>query len=124
MKTLLLALLVLTTACTVTPQNPEGWMEREANACLPTAIAFRQGLERSGVWSEVFIYRHRGADGRDYGHAMAAYLYPPGANRLWTYDLHGSYLTRAYTNDVAGIARAAHTARTGLTNTWGATWVR
>ncbi len=55
---------------------------------------------------------------------MTAYLYPPGANRLWTYDAQGSYLTRAYTNDLPAIARAAHAARTGLDTTYGAAWVR
>jgi hypothetical protein len=42
--TLLAALFI--TACVSLPSNPEAWMEREFNACLPTAIAFREGLRK------------------------------------------------------------------------------
>ena len=40
-----------------TPSNPDAWMEREKNACLPTAIAFREGLRKYNVWSEVVGYQ-------------------------------------------------------------------
>jgi hypothetical protein len=88
-----------------TIENPEKWMEREKNACLPTAIAFQKGLERQGLWSKVLIYRYldRNMNKRS-GHAVTVYLYPPGKNQLWTYDYLGSYRVRAYNDRPIQIA--------------------
>lgn len=106
---ILCLLCLLLAACQTTPKNPEAWMERETNACLPTAIAFREGLKKYGVWAEVLTYRFvSDNDGKQHGHAIVSYLYPPGKNRLFTYDSWGSYPTRAYTNDAIGIAKTAH----------------
>lgn len=116
-------LLLLLAGCT-TPQNPEQWMEAEINACLPTAIAFRQGLQRQGVWAEVFRYNFKDSNGKQRGHAMTAYLYPSGKNQLYTYDSWGSYRTRAYTNNVELLAREAHRLRHLSTNTFLAEWIR
>jgi hypothetical protein len=44
-------------SCSTTPTNTENWMETKRNACLPTAIAFREGLRKYDVWSEVVIYK-------------------------------------------------------------------
>jgi hypothetical protein len=111
MKALLLILSVLvSTGCAVTPQSPEPWMARERNACLPTAIAMSQGLKRQGITAKVVRYSYR-LQGRLLGHAITAYLYPPGANTLYTYDYEGSWRTRAYWGDDAGIARAAESLR-------------
>jgi hypothetical protein len=97
-------------ACASTPRNPEAWMEREINACLPTAIAFREGLRRYNVWSEVLVARWwDGSSPR--GHAYAVYLYPPGKNQLWTYDQWGSYRSHAYTNSPVMVAHAANLQR-------------
>jgi len=91
-------------------------MEQEINACLPTAIIFKQSLNKYGIWSEVFRYSWKDSQsGKIKGHAMVAYLYPPGKNQLWTYDAKGSYRTYAYTNNVQSIAQYAHTLR-GDTN--------
>lgn len=108
MKTpvVILALLALLAGCAVEPRNPEGWMTRERNACLPTAIAMSQGLRRQGITAKVVRYSYR-RNGRPVGHAITAYLYPPGANTLYTYDYEGSWRTRAFWADDAGIARAA-----------------
>ena len=120
-KVLLIALLA--SACT--PTNPEKWMEREVNACLPTAIAFRQGLKRQDVWAEVFSYRYRDPmENKMHGHAMVAYLYPSGENKLWAYDNMGSWRVRAYTNDIARIAREANASRGWGTNTYMAEWIK
>jgi hypothetical protein len=97
--------------CETLPRNPEIWMELEINACLPTAIVFKQALNRQGIWAEVFRYSWRTDKGKLRGHAMVVYLYPPGKNKLWTYDALGSYRTYAYKDDVVGIARAAHRVR-------------
>ena len=111
MKVLLLILALLgSTGCAVTPQSPEPWMARERNACLPTAVAMSQGLKRQGITAKVVRYSYR-LQGRLLGHAITAYLYPPGANTLYTYDYEGSWRTRAYWGDDTGIARAAESLR-------------
>jgi hypothetical protein len=50
-------------------------------------------------------------DGRPVGHAITAYLYPPGSNTLYTYDYEGSWRTRAFWDDPTGIAAAAERLR-------------
>ena len=96
--------------CATEPRNAEQWMTRERNACLPTAIAMAQGLKRQGIEARVVRYSYN-RDGKPVGHAICAYLYPPGANQLWTYDYEGSWRTRAYFDDAAAIARAAERIR-------------
>jgi hypothetical protein len=111
MKVLVLILALLgSTGCAVTPHSPEPWMARERNACLPTAIAMSQGLKRQGIQAKVVRYSYRLPE-RLLGHAITAYLYPPGANRIYTYDYEGSWRTRAFWGDDAGIARAAESLR-------------
>ena len=97
-------------ACTATPRNAEQWMSRERNACLPTAIAMSQGLTRQGISARVVRYSYE-SKGRPVGHAITAYLYPPGANTLYTYDFEGSWHTRAYWSDPHDIAAAAERLR-------------
>lgn len=110
MKVFVLIACMLVGGCVATPKNPEAWMEREINACLPTAIAFREGLRKYNVWSEVLVVSWW--DGkRQRGHAYTAYLYPPGKNQLWTYDNWGSYRSRAYTNDPLMVGRTANLQR-------------
>ena len=124
MKKLTLFLTLALAACQ-TPRNPQAWMEQEINACMPTAIAFRPGLRESDVWAEVFTYRYY-----DYyqkrlrGHAMVAYMYPPGTNQLWTYDQLGSYRTRAFKNDVRAVAKKAHEQRGSSGSFRSAEWVK
>jgi hypothetical protein len=116
MKKLLLLTIVLLVACQTTPKNPDFWMEKEINACLPTAITFRESLRKYDIWAEVFTYRwYNIEENKGHGHAMVAYLYPKGKNQLWTYDALGSYKTRAFTNNVYQIAQQAHSLR-GDTN--------
>lgn len=112
MKAILLFLVLFIVGCETTPTNPEFWMEREINACLPTAILFKQSLRKYDIWSEVFRYSwYDQQTGKMKGHAMVAYLYPPGKNQLWTYDSAGSTRIRAYTNNVLDIAQKSHYAR-------------
>ena len=116
---------MLLIACSTTPTNPEFWMEKEINACLPTAIIFKRSLNKYGIWSEVFRYSWKDSKtGKIRGHAMVAYLYPQGKNLLWTYDAMGSYRTYAYTNNVQNIARYAHHVRGSTENVFGAEWIR
>lgn len=110
-RTPLITLMLLVLAgCETMPQNPENWMVRERNACLPTAISMSQGLRRQGITSKVVRYSYQ-RNGRMLGHAITAYLYPPGANKLYTYDYEGSWRTRAFWSDNVGIARAAESLR-------------
>ncbi len=102
-------------ACETTPKNPEAWMEAQVNACVPTAIIFKQSLRKYGIWSEVFRYSWIDSKGKLRGHAMVAYLYPAGKNQLWSYDAEGSFRIRSYTNNVLDIAQKSHNAR-GWTN--------
>jgi hypothetical protein len=87
-------------------------METKRNACLPTAIAFREGLRKYDVWSEVVVYGwFDKKDKKLKGHAIVAYMYPPGKNQLWTYDFWGSYRVRAFKDDPVDIAQKAVNAR-------------
>ena len=125
MKYILLILTLFLIACETTPTNPEFWMEREINACLPTAIIFKQSLKKYGVWSEVFRYSWKDSQtGKIKGHAMVAYLYPPGKNQLFTYDAMGSYRTYAYTNNVQNIAAYAHRVRGNSDIIFNAQWIK
>lgn len=124
-RLLLLISLLFVVACQSVPNNPEYWMEKEINACLPTAIIFKQSLRKYDVWADVFSYRWQDPEtGRYHGHAMVAYLYPPGKNQLWTYDADGSYRTYALTNDVTRIAQVAHTVRGNNGKVFLAEWIR
>lgn len=115
MKYFLLFLSLFLIGC-ATPTNPEFWMEKEINACLPTAIIFKQALNKYDIWSEVFRYSWIDSEtGKVRGHAMVAYLYPKGKNQLWTYDAMGSWKTRAYIDNPTQIAQQAHYVR-GNTN--------
>jgi hypothetical protein len=108
MKKVLLTLIFLA-GCQTTPKNPNAWMEAEKNACLPTAISFREGLRKSNVWSEVITISYIDYNNKQKmcGHSIVAFLYPPAKNQLWTYDYKGSYRTRAYTNNPVSIAQQA-----------------
>ena len=110
-KLLILIASVLLIGCETTPMNPERWMERERNACLPTAIAFKQGLDRQGIWSEVVRYTYTNDKGKRVGHAIVAYLYPPGKNQLWTYDFEGSWRTRAFIDNPKQIGQQSENVR-------------
>ena len=109
MKTLALLVSLLLVGC-AGPTNPESWMTRERNACLPTAIAMAEGLKRQGIQARVLVYSYK-ANNRTMGHAVTAFLYPTGKNSLYTYDYEGSWRTRAYWDDPMGIATAAERLR-------------
>jgi hypothetical protein len=85
------------TACSTldvvgTPANPERWLEREVNACLPTAIVFKESLKRYGVWAEVLTYKaYDPIKNKTESHALVVFNYPPGKDSYWTYDYEGSF---------------------------------
>jgi hypothetical protein len=110
MRLLAILVAVALAGCATEPRNAEQWMARERNACLPTAVAMSQGLKRQGIQARVVRYAYT-AKGRQVGHAITAYLYPPGSNTLYTYDFEGSWRTRAFWNDPLGIATAAERLR-------------
>jgi hypothetical protein len=112
MKFLTLAIICLALLGCATPSNPDFWMETQQNACLPTAIAFRESLKKYQVWSEVVAYQYWDpSKQKKVGHSIVAYLYPPGKNQLWTYDYMGSYRIRAFINDPLTIAQMAENLR-------------
>lgn len=124
-KYLLFITICFLTGCKTTPTNPEFWMEREINACLPTAIIFKQSLRKYNIWSEVFRYSWKDdKTGKLKGHAMVAYFYPPGKNQLFTYDAMGSWRTFAYTNNVQNIAQYAHKIRGNNEKIFDAIWIK
>jgi hypothetical protein len=109
-KALVLSLFLV--SCESLPKNPEPWMEMKRNACLPTAIAFKEGLKKYDIWSEVVIYKWYDTKQKQLqGHAITAYMYPKGKNQLWTYDYWGSYRVRAFIDDPVDIAQKATNAR-------------
>ena len=111
MKAAAAILLLCFSACTSTPKNPQAAVEREINACLPAAITMREGLVKSGVWSDVLVV-HWNEGQKRRGHAYAIYLYPPAKNQLWAYDRDwGSIRVRAYKNDARAVAIAANNSR-------------
>ena len=100
MKPLLAPLILCALLCIcgflyAVPSNPDWYLEREINGCLPTAITFRESLRKYGVWARVLLtvyvdelhengkYKH--------GHAMVVFIYPSGKQRLWSYDSEGSW---------------------------------
>jgi hypothetical protein len=116
---------ILISGCETTPKNPEWWMEKEINACLPTAITFRESLRKYDVWADVFRYSWVDSQTKKLrGHAMVAYLYPKGKNQLWTYDTMGSWRTRSFTNNVTSIAQHAHTVRGNSEKIMMAEWIK
>jgi hypothetical protein len=125
MKFVILLLSLFFLGCQTTPTNPEFWMEKEINSCLPTAIIFKQSLRKYDVWADVFRYSWKDSQtGKLRGHAMVAYLYPPGKNQLFTYDTMGSWNIRAYTNDITSIAQISHTVRGGKEKIFNASWIK
>jgi len=75
-----------------TPSSPMKWVEREFNACLPTAILFKESLIQYKVWSEVVTYRSFSPDtGKASNHAIVVFNYPKETDNYWTYDFEGSF---------------------------------
>lgn len=111
--------------CESVPTNPESWMEMKKNACLPTAISFKEGLKKYDIWSEVVIYSWLDVKEKKLkGHAITAYMYPKGKNQLWTYDYWGSYRVRAYKEDPIDIAQKAVNARNEDRNVTSASFLK
>ena len=102
-------------SCVSTPEmdKQDRHMMRQDNACLPSAIAFRESLKGKAVWSKVLVYER--LDSRNnaqlMGHAICCYMYPIGKNQLWTWDKQGSFRTRAYIDNPNEIAQKAEDTR-------------
>ena len=123
-KYYILIICFLSVACANTLQNPEFWMEKEINACLPTAIVFKQSLKKYNIWSEVFIYSWYDENKKLRGHAMTAYMYPSGKNQLWTYDAQGSFRIRSYKDNISDVAQKSHLARGWSGKTFNAEYIK
>ena len=109
--------ILLLAGCTTTLKNPEKYIEWENNSCLPTAITMQYGLRNSTKWSEVLLYQYTSLKtGETKGHAVCAYIYPVGSNKLWVYDYEGSTRIKAYINEPLEIAQLAEVARGRIAN--------
>jgi len=97
------ALISLLAGCTATPPvAAPPWVGRFQKACLPEAAAMAQGLRGSGIQARVLSIHTV-----EWGHAVCAYLYPPGQNRLWVWDSYWqSVPLRAWWESPASIAEA------------------
>lgn len=107
-KKFLLMLPFFCISCTFTPKNNESWLEFQKNACLPTSIIYKKDLEKKEIWSKIIVYHYKDST---LGHAIAVYMYPPGQNKMWTYDFWGSYRARAYKDQPLQIAKEAEKKR-------------
>jgi len=95
-----------------TPLNPESWMIKESNACLPIAIAFTECLRKYNVWCQILAVTYFDVkDGKMRGHSFVIFVYPIGKDTLWTYDSYGSYRVIADKNDPKSIAKQAFSIR-------------
>ena len=88
MRLLLLIAVLALTSCGPHPVNPDAYLEKVINACVPTAITMRQSLKAAGIWAELYKYNGLTPKDKFVGHAMVAYVYH---GELWTYDHKGSY---------------------------------
>lgn len=115
----LLPLLILASCATVPPDSPEQRLAGYPETCLALSATMVESLTRQGIDAETVIYRMTDVTrpDSDAGHAITAYMYPRGKNKLWTHDQLGSYRVRAYRNDPEGIAKQAEIVR-------GRTWNR
>ena len=74
----------------------------QQNGCLPDAIEMVQGLHGAGIQAEVVRMTFEDAS---MGHAIAAYIYPPGSNKLYVWDkANGSFRIHAIFADPVAIA--------------------
>ena len=76
----------------------------QENGCLPDAIEMVQGLHDAGIQAEVIRMDFPAPMN---GHAVAAYIYPPGSNKIYVWDKpYGSMRVNARFNDPMGIAQS------------------
>jgi hypothetical protein len=105
-KTFFLVLALVLFGCVqAPPAPPPPFAAKYRKGCLPEAAAMAQGLKEKNIAAQVVIYTY-GPPAWPDGHAVAAYLYPPGANQLWVWDSGwGSARVRAFWSDPHGIAK-------------------
>jgi hypothetical protein len=83
------------------PVAEPGFVGSYGRACLPEAIGMAEALRGAGVQAKVLRFRTAKV-----GHAIAVYLYPPGANKLWGWDSWWASLQlRAFWHNPEMIAR-------------------
>jgi hypothetical protein len=82
----LLVLLVLA-GCANTPfEHPDKRVERQKNACMPSAILMREALKKYNIWSQVVVFSWKDKNNKKYGHAYCFYEYPKFSRKIWSYD--------------------------------------
>ena len=103
MKIIIIAFIVLFAGCaTKPPADQPPWLGTMKNACLPEAITMTAGLREKGIQARVLSIHTS-----EWGHATCAYMYPPGANKLWVWDSYWQSIPlRAWWDDPMSIAKA------------------
>lgn len=107
MRAILSIVCLCLAACATRPPVAEpAFAGHMRNACMPEAAAMVEGLHGAEIQARVLLITTP-----QWRHAVAVYLYPPGASQLWIYDSTWKSLrVRAYWADPAGIARTWITA--------------
>jgi hypothetical protein len=99
-------------SCALPPNNPDYWLESRKNACFPTAVSFKESLEKYNVWSEIVLYRRYNLNEKEFlNHAAVVFEYPSKSNKIWTYDNFGTYQIKANISDPFDVAQKAENAR-------------
>lgn len=100
-RLLAIACFYLSACATQPPVGEPAFSGAHKNACVPEAAVMVQGLTKSGITAKVLLITTPA-----WNHAVAVYLYPAGANRLWVWDANWkSVRVRAWWDDPSGIAR-------------------
>ena len=90
-------------SCDTLPPVPESSIAgKYKNACLPEAIVMTRSLQGASVQAKVLAISTS-----KWNHAVTAYMYPPGENRLYVWDSYWkSIRVRAYFNSAESVAKA------------------
>lgn len=98
--------------CQSLPKNPEKAVEKQKNACLPSAIIMAEGLKKYNLWAKVLIAEWSDGkikDKRNRGHAYTIYVYK---NQTWAYDKDwGSSKIKSSKNNPEAVAIEANWSR-------------
>jgi hypothetical protein len=85
-------LLILTSCASTSFEHPNKRIERQKNACLPSAILLRESLKKYNIWSQVIVFTWEDKNKKRFGHAYCFYEYPKNSGQVWSYcNDWGSY---------------------------------
>lgn len=80
-------LVLLLVGCANPPfEHPDKRVERQKNACLPSAIIMSESLKKYNIWTQVVTFTWVNKNNKRYGHAYCFYEYPKHSGKIWSYD--------------------------------------